>query len=91
MGWTIELDQAAERDLDKINPQAARRILVFLRDRVAKRDNPRSVGTALQGSKAGGFWRYQVGDYRIIIVIEDDDQRILVLRVGHRREIYRRY
>jgi hypothetical protein len=47
--------------------------------------NPRSIRQALQGSKLGEFWKYQVGDYRIICKIEDDRLLILVLRVGHRR------
>ena len=50
MAWKVELDRAAERELDKIDPQAARRILSFLFDRVAKLDDPRSIGEALKGS-----------------------------------------
>lgn len=90
MDWTIELDQKAERDLGKIDSEAAQRILIFLRDRVARRSDPRSVGRVLQGHKARRFWRYRIGDYRIVAIIEDDARRILVLRVGHRREIYRK-
>jgi mRNA interferase RelE/StbE len=52
-------------------------------------DNPRSIGHALQGSKPGEFWKYRVGDYRLICKMEDNRLFILVLRVGHRREIYR--
>jgi mRNA interferase RelE/StbE len=52
-------------------------------------DNPRSIGQALQGSKLGEFWKYRVGDYRLICKIEDNRLLILVLRVGHRREVYR--
>jgi mRNA interferase RelE/StbE len=52
-------------------------------------DNPRSIGQALQSSKPGEFWKYRVGDYRLICKIEDSQLLILVLRVGHRREIYR--
>ncbi len=56
MAWTVELDPAAERDLDKIDPQTARRIIVFLHGRVAQLDDPRRIGEALKGSKLGTFW-----------------------------------
>ena len=61
MAWTIELDQAAVRDLDKLDQQPRRRILAFLHDRVATLDNPRSIGEALKGSTLGEFWKYRVG------------------------------
>lgn len=71
MAWKVELDPATERELSKIDPQVARRILAFLYDRVAKLDDPRSIGEALKGSKLGAFWKYRVGDWRIIASIED--------------------
>ncbi|MDD2407770.1 MAG: type II toxin-antitoxin system RelE/ParE family toxin [Tepidiphilus sp.] len=89
MAWKIELDPAAERELDKLDPPIARRILAFLHDRVAKLDDPRSIGEALKGSKLGAFWKYRVGDYRLIASIEDGALRILVVRIGNRREVYR--
>ena len=90
MAWKIELDPAAERELDKIDQQTARRILAFLHGRVAALDNPRSIGEALKGSKLGDFWKYRVGDWRIIASIEDGALRILIVRIGNRREVYRR-
>ena len=90
MAWKVELDKAAENELDKLDPQMARRILSFLFDRVAKLDDPRSIGEALKGSKLGEFWKYRVGDYRIIADIEDSALRVLVVRVGNRREVYRK-
>lgn len=89
MAWKVEIDLAAERDLGKLDPQIARRILVFLHDRVAKLDDPRSIGDALKGDKLGAFWKYRVGDYRIISSIEDGALRILIVRIGNRREVYR--
>jgi len=77
------------KELAKLDKQVARRILTFLRERVAVLDDPRSVGEALKGSKLGEFWKYRVGDYRIITNIEDGVMRILVLKVGNRREVYR--
>ena len=89
MAWKVDLDPAAERELDKLDPQMARRILTFLHGRVAVLDDPRSIGEALKGSKLGEFWKYRVGDYRIIASIEDSALRILVVKVGNRREVYR--
>ena len=57
MAWKVELDEAAEHELDKLDPQVARRILSFLFDRVAKLDDPRSIGESLKGSKLGAFWK----------------------------------
>lgn len=89
MAWKIELAGGAARDLDKLDPQHARRILRFLSERVAQLDDPRSIGEALKGSSLGEFWKYRVGDYRIIASIEDGQLRILVVRIGNRREVYR--
>lgn len=89
MAWRIEFEDAALKELAKLDKQVARRILVFLRERVAGLEDPRSVGEALKGSKLGEFWKYRVGDYRIITNIEDGVLRILVLKVGNRREVYR--
>ena len=89
MAWKVELDSAAERDLDKLDPQMARRILAFLHGRIAPLDDPRSIGEALKGSKLGDFWKYRVGDYRVIAHIEDGALCVLVLKVGNRREVYR--
>ena len=90
MVWKVELDPAAERELGKFDPQIVRRILTFLHNRVAKLDDPRSIGEALKGSKLGAFWKYRVGDYRIIASVEDGALRILVVRVGNRKEVYRK-
>ena len=90
MAWKIELDPAADRELDKIDKQTARRILAFLHDRVAALDNPRSIGEALKGSKLGDFWKYRVGNWRIIASIEDGALRILIVRISNRREVYKR-
>ncbi len=89
MAWRIEFEDAALKELAKLDKPVARRILAFLRERVAVLDDPRSIGEALKGSKLGEFWKYRVGDYRIITNIEDGVMRILVLKVGNRREVYR--
>jgi len=74
--------------LDKLDPQATRRILRFLRDRVAGLDDPRTLARPLKGATAEPLWRYRVGDYRIIAVVEDANVRVLVVKLGHRREVY---
>ncbi|MDR2155084.1 MAG: type II toxin-antitoxin system RelE/ParE family toxin [Burkholderiaceae bacterium] len=90
MAWRVEFDPAAVRELDKIDPQTARRILAFLHGHVALLDDPRSMGEALKGAKLGTFWKYRVGDYRIIASIEDGALRILVVRIGNRKQVYRK-
>ena len=89
MAWRVEFEDAALKELAKLDKPVARRILAFLRERVAVLDDPRSVGEALKGSKLGDFWKYRVGDYRVIAHIEDGALRILVLKMGNRREVYR--
>jgi mRNA interferase RelE/StbE len=89
MAYNVELSESAERELGKLDAPQAKRILKFLHQRVAKLDDPRSIGDPLHGSRLGEFWKYRVGDYRLICKIEADRLIVLVLRVGHRREIYR--
>ncbi len=89
MAWLIEFDDASKKDLAKLDKQVARRITQFLRERVAVLDDPRSIGEALKGSKLGMLWKYRVGDYRIISSIEDGAIRIVVVKIGNRREVYR--
>ncbi len=89
MAYGVELAAGVDRDLEKLDAPVRKRILKFLNDRVARLQDPRSIGQALRGSRLGEFWKYRVGDYRLICKIEDDRLLILVLRLGHRREIYR--
>lgn len=89
MAYQIELSAEVVHQLQSLDPQHAKRITKFLQSRVAKLDNPRSIGQALQGSRLGEFWKYRVGDYRLICKLEDDRLLVLVLQIGHRKEIYR--
>ncbi|MDQ2859188.1 MAG: type II toxin-antitoxin system RelE/ParE family toxin [Pseudomonadota bacterium] len=89
MAWAVELSALAQKNLDRLDPQMARRILSFLNERVARLDDPRSIGESLKGSRLGEFWKYRVGDYRIIARIEDRMLKVLVVRIGNRREEYR--
>ena len=82
MVWQIEISEAAVKELAKMDRQHARRITRFLQERVAQLDDPRSIGEALRGSELGEFWKYRVGDWRIISKIEDGRMTVLVVRVG---------
>ncbi len=89
MAWRIEIDPAAVKELGKLDREVARRILAFLRERLAVLEDRRSIGQALQGERFGEFWKYRVGHYRVIARIEDQRLRILVVRISHRSEAYR--
>jgi len=89
MAYRVELAESADRELAALDAQPRKRILKFLLERLARLDDPRSIGEALHGSQLGEFWKYRVGDYRLIAKIEDDRILVLILRVGHRKEIYR--
>jgi len=89
LAWTIRIGDSATKELRKIDKTNTRRILDFLEERVAKLEDPRSIGGALKGAQLGNFWKYRVGDYRIICNIQDSVLLILVLRIGSRGEIYR--
>jgi mRNA interferase RelE/StbE len=86
--WRVEFHRAAVRDLRKLGAEGELRVLRFLRERIAGGKDPRRFGHALTGDRKG-LWRYRVGDYRIVGAIEDDRFVVLVVTVGHRREVYR--
>ena len=67
----------------------ALRIRTFLRERLALLDDPRSIGEALKGSELGEFWKYRVGDWRLICEIKDQQILITVFSLENRREVYR--
>ncbi len=89
LAWRVEFDPDAVNDLKKLDKQVQARILDFLRERLARLDNPRELGEALAGSKLGNYWKYRVGDWRIICDLQDQRIVVRVLRVGNRREVYR--
>ena len=86
--WRVEFHRAAVSDLRKLGPNGERRVLRYLRERIASSNDPRRFGHALTGDRKG-LWRYRVGDYRIVASIEDDRFVVLVVTVGHRRQVYR--
>ena len=88
MSWAIEITGTASREIAKLDRAHQRRVVAFLRDRLAEKESPRRIGKALQGDPPGR-WRYRVGDYRLVCRIDDENRIVRVLAVGHRREVYR--
>lgn len=88
MAWTIKYTDQAKGQLRKMDRQAARRIVDYMDERIALPDDPRSAGKALSGP-LGAFWRYRVGDCRVICDIQDSRLTVLVIEVGNRRDVYR--
>ena len=89
MAFEIEFDPDAVKDLKKLDRPVQQRLIGFLKERVAPLDNPRELGEALAGTELGNYWKYRVGDWRIICDIQDEHIVVRVLRVGNRKEIYR--
>ena len=89
MAWKIEFLPEAQKDLAGLDKPVAQRILRFLNDRVKSLDNPREIGQALKGPELGKYWKYRVGDYRLIAQIIDEEILILIIHLGHRKRIYR--
>ena len=88
MAWTIEIQESAKKELKKLDKPVLKRIFDVL-DRIASLDDPRTAGHALKGSILGDFWRYRVGDFRLICRVEDNRLVITLVRVGHRKEVYK--
>ena len=88
MSWTVKITDVAEKQLKKLGKPMQLRIVNYLDDRLENCKNPRHFGEPLKANKSG-LWRYRVGDYRIICEIQENELLVLVLAMGHRREIYR--
>ncbi len=87
MAWVVEIDPLAEKELAKLDHQVAVRILKFLNERLKEAKDPRLLGENLKG-KYSDYWKYRVGDYRIISRILDSSVTIVVIKIGNRREVY---
>ena len=86
MAWTVRFTTAAEKQLSKLDRPVQRRVINFLEDIVAH-GKPRESGKALRGDAHA--WRYRVGDYRVVCDLVDRELVVYVIRVGHRRDVYR--
>ena len=89
MAWTIKYSESSSKQLKKLDKQTALRVLDYMDERVAALDDPRSLGKNLKGPKMGEYWRYRVGDVRVICNILDGQMTVLVIEIGNRREVYR--
>ena len=89
MVWTISYTETALKQLAKLDRTGARRLVDFMDERVAVQADPRSAGQALSGPLLGSYWRYRVGDYRIICDLQDGALTVLVIEIGKRKDIYR--
>jgi len=86
--WQIKLKGSAAKSLKLLDTGTKQRVEQFI-DQLVETDNPRSHGKALQGKKYTGLWRYRVGDYRMICQIKDSELVILLLKIGHRKDVYK--
>lgn len=88
MTWTIDYTDGALRTLRKLDKQTARQIVDYMTNRIGGASDPHDFGKSLKGP-LGEYWRYRVGDYRIVCEIQNRVLRVLVVEIGHRREVYR--
>jgi mRNA interferase RelE/StbE len=89
LAWKIEFDPDALKDLRKLDKAIQIRLVGFLRTRLSSLTNPRNIGEALSGQRLGSYWKYRVGDWRIICDIQDQKILVRVLCIVSRREVYR--
>ena len=89
MAWQIEFSPEADKSLSGRGSNAEKQIAKFMRQRISTLDDPRSIGEPMKGSRFAGLWRYRSGDYRILCEIRDRTVTILVVSLGHRREVYK--
>ena len=89
MAWIIKYTESSSKQLKKLDRQTALRVIDYMDERVAVVDDPRTLGKSLKGPKMGEYWRYRVGDIRIICSILDGQMTVLVIEIGNRREVYR--
>lgn len=87
MVWQIEFADSALKQLKKLDKHVANKILTFLEKKVATLEDPKSAGKPLSGHLAT-FWRYRVGDFRIICNLDSKSITVLVLKVSHRSKVY---
>lgn len=88
MLWAIKYTETSQRQLKKLDKSLALRVLDYMDERVAHLEDPRSLGKNLVGPRLGSYWRYRVGEVRVICDIQDQQVLILVVEVGQRREVY---
>ena len=85
MTWRIEWDDRARKELRSLDSSIQKKILRYLRERITT--SPQNFGRGLVGDKSG-LWRYRIEDYRVVCRLEEYRLVVLVIEVGHRKEIY---
>ncbi len=88
MAWRVEWEDEAVKELKKLDTRSRRAVVRFMRDKIATDEDPRRFGDPLR-KDLKGFWKYRIGPYRVICSIEERQVLVLVVRVGHRKNIYR--
>jgi len=88
MTWAVSFTKPARKQFSKLGPADRSRVLKFLNERVVEHPDPRELAKRLQG-KSEELWRFRVGDLRIIVQISQGLMTVLIIEIGHRREIYR--
>ena len=87
MSYSIETTERFDREFKKLDRYTQRMIKAWIEKNLVGCENPRSHGKGLTANRSGQ-WRYRIGDYRLICLINDNELVILALSVGHRRSIY---
>lgn len=87
MTYHVELTEQARKALKEMDRQTAMMLTAWIRKNLEGCTDPRQHGKGLTANRSGQ-WRYRVGDYRIIADIQDDRIVILILTIGHRKEVY---
>jgi mRNA interferase RelE/StbE len=88
MSWTLKFNEEAVKELRRLGSKDQARILSFLTERAVVRQNPRELAVQLVGPESAK-WRFRVGDYRVVVQFKDTEMLIMVIAIGHRREVYR--
>ena len=87
MLWQVEWDHRAVKELRKLDKLLQKSILSYLKERITSDEHPKRLGKALVQDKRG-LWRYRVQDARLICHIHEQTKTVLILRVGHRKQVY---
>jgi mRNA interferase RelE/StbE len=87
VNWVCRFSESAKRELQQLDRQGQKDILAYIEKRIATAEDPRRFGKPLRAELAG-LWRYRVRDYRLLCQIKDDVLLVLVVSVGHRKNVY---
>ena len=87
MTWRVEFTEEAEKQFLKLDKYTQRVVAAWIDKHLAGTENPRATGKPSTANRKGQ-WRYRIGDYRMLCRIEDDRIVIVVIAIGHRREVY---